>query len=248
MTLVTSPAAVATFRLRSAEEVQHESSASTDLPLNPPHHVAYVEYDAEELAATFHALAKVWEAETGMLSSAQTRVMHPAYQRTIGLGPAVLPLILRQLAEQPDHWFWALHAITGEDVAPNNTNLAEVCAAWLQWGKEREYFIGQGRVVCVEYDAEELTVTFRTLADKWWNATAILSFIQRKVMHPAYQRIIGLGPAVLPLILKELAERPSHWFWALQSITGENPVSEEANAVGAREAWLQWGRERGYLT
>ncbi len=138
MTLVTHPAPVATIRLRSAEDVQHDLTDAPEPPINRPHHVAYVEYDAEALAATF-----------------------------------------------------------------------------------------------------------RTLADQWWDETAILSVIQRKITHPAYQRIIGMGPAVLPLILTELAERPSHWFWALQCITGENPVPPEDNLGGAREAWLQWGHERG---
>ena len=139
MTLVTSSATVATFRLRSAEDVQHDSIAPTDPPINRQRSVAYVEYDAEELAATFRALAKAWEAETGMLSSAQKRIMHPAYQRIIGLGPAVMPLILRQLAEQPDHWFWALEAISGEDPSPHTGSIADALTAWLQWGKERGY-------------------------------------------------------------------------------------------------------------
>lgn len=41
--------------------------------------------------------------------------MHPAYQRIIGLGPEVAPLLLRELERQPDHWFWALKALTGAD-------------------------------------------------------------------------------------------------------------------------------------
>ncbi len=128
-----------TTRLRSAAEVQHDFTTTTSLPVNGHGSVAYVEYDAEALAATFHRLAKVWEEETGMHSFVQKRVLHPAYQRIIGLGLAVVPLILLQLAEQPDHWFWALEAIIGEDIAANNTNLAEVCEAWLQWGRERGY-------------------------------------------------------------------------------------------------------------
>ena len=42
----------------------------------------------------------------------------------------------------------------------------------------------------------------------------------------SYQKIIGMGPAVVPLILSELQKEPDHWFWALEAITDENPVSE----------------------
>jgi len=65
--------------------------------------------------------------------------------------------------------------------------------------------------------------------------------------HPAYQQIIALGPPVIPLILRELRERPDHWFWALNAITGEDPVGPEDDFDQAVEAWLRWGRERGYL-
>ena len=33
-------------------------------------------------------------------------------------------------------------------------------------------------------------------------------------------------PAVVPLILSELEKEPDLWFWALEAITDENPVSE----------------------
>ena len=69
-------------------------------------------------------------------------------------------------------------------------------------------------------------------------------------MHPAYQKIIGMGEPAVALILSDLAENgPDDWFWALTAITDENPISAgvagDTNAM--TEAWLQWGRERGYL-
>lgn len=41
------------------------------------------------------------------------------------------------------------------------------------------------------------------------------------MMHPAYQQIIGMGPAVVPLLLNDLVRTRSHWFWALRAITGK---------------------------
>jgi len=67
-------------------------------------------------------------------------------------------------------------------------------------------------------------------------------------MHPAYQQIIGLGPPALPLILAELDRELDHWFWALKAISGEDPVPIESrgNMREMANAWLKWGREKGY--
>lgn len=58
-----------------------------------------------------------------------------------------------------------------------------------------------------------------------------------------------MGPEVVPLILAELEKKPDHWFWALEAITGENPVSEnEAGDMEASaKAWVKWGRQNGLL-
>lgn len=51
-------------------------------------------------------------------------------------------------------------------------------------------------------------------------------------MHPAYQQIIGMGEKALPLILRDLRDRPTgHWFWALNAITGEEPTLGESAIV-----------------
>lgn len=93
----------------------------------------------------------------------------------------------------------------------------------------------------------ELTRRFGELAQRWRRETAAYSVVQKKVLHPAYQRIIGLGPAAIPLILRELQQEPGHWFWALHALTGEDPASAGSTFQEAVEAWLQWGREHGYV-
>ncbi len=88
---------------------------------------------------------------------------------------------------------------------------------------------------------------FQQLADQWRKETAHLSLAIKKVMHPAYQRIIGLGPDAVPLILLELQHKPGHWFWALKAITGEDPAQPEDTISQATQAWLRWGQERRYI-
>lgn len=94
---------------------------------------------------------------------------------------------------------------------------------------------------------EPLADRFAELAATWQRETALESFISRKAMNPAYQRIIGLGPAVVPLILRELAAGPGHWFWALTALAGKDPAAETQTFAEATRAWLAWGEERGLL-
>jgi hypothetical protein len=94
---------------------------------------------------------------------------------------------------------------------------------------------------------QELSDLFRRLVDQWRHDTDALSDPARTAMHPAYQRIIGLGPQVLPLILQEMQCNGGHWFWALRAISGDNPVTPDiAGRIPAmKEAWLQWARQKG---
>ena len=55
------------------------------------------------------------------------------------MGPAVVPLILAELEREPDHWFWALEAITGESPIPQcDAGDVEASAlAWVEWGRQK---------------------------------------------------------------------------------------------------------------
>ena len=95
---------------------------------------------------------------------------------------------------------------------------------------------------------ETLEERFRRLADEWYRAVAHHSSDRLRNNHPAYQEIIGLGRPVVPLLLRDLEVNRRHWFAALRTITGANPVpSEDAGSFPKMaEAWLRWGREQGY--
>ena len=62
--------------------------------------------------------------------------------------------------------------------------------------------------------AADLEEVFRTSSAEWRSAVAHLSSTTRRVQHPAYQRIIASGQNVVPLLLRELKERPNHWIAA----------------------------------
>lgn len=63
----------------------------------------------------------------------------PCYLRIIGMGRRVLPLLLKELEENKDHWLVALNAITGQDPAPNGSTFDEAVVAWLAWGRTHGY-------------------------------------------------------------------------------------------------------------
>ncbi len=93
------------------------------------------------IATKFSALAHAWTSQRGPVSSISRLSMHPAYQQIIGMGEAVVPLILRESEQRPDHWFWALNAITGANPVPKASEgvLNEMAAAWLNWGTAHGY-------------------------------------------------------------------------------------------------------------
>ncbi len=89
---------------------------------------------------------------------------------------------------------------------------------------------------------------FAALADEWHDATDILSSPTKKIVHPAYLRIISMGQAAIPYILQDLKQRGGDWYTALRAITGESPVPPEAQGDVEQMdyAWFEWGRWHGY--
>ncbi|MFC1675993.1 hypothetical protein ACFL3G_02890 [Planctomycetota bacterium] len=118
------------------------------------------------------------------------------------------------------------------------------------------YFIGYNATFgaspsgYMSLDSEsEMKRKFQKLARQWENDTAYVSSIHQIILHHSYQEIIGMGHNVIPLIFNELEKKTGLWFWALQALTGENPVTEDAfgDFTEMRRAWLSWGDIHGYL-
>jgi hypothetical protein len=89
---------------------------------------------------------------------------------------------------------------------------------------------------------------FLKLAAKWKEERGPHSSSAKLCGHPAYLQIVEMGPAVVPLLFRELERAPDHWFRALQALTGANPVPErfQGNIRAMAQAWLSWGRDHGY--
>ena len=89
---------------------------------------------------------------------------------------------------------------------------------------------------------------FQELADQWENETVLMSNSDEAAAHPAHQEIVGMGEAVVPLILERMQSRGGHWFHALRDITGADPVSPEdrGNVATMQASWLDWGNRNGF--
>src|SRR5271154_3011249 len=91
-------------------------------------------------------------------------------------------------------------------------------------------------------ERENIENKFNELVRLWKNARSATSSSTVIAMDPAYQRIIGMGEPALPFILRELSKELDHWFWALKSISGEDPIPTEQRGKMKQMAarWLQW--------
>jgi hypothetical protein len=103
--------------------------------------------------------------------------------------------------------------------------------------------------MCASVAGTELRERFEQLKDEWKAQSRYLSNTAQMAMLWPYQQIIGMGSAAVGLILAELHKETDHWFWALEAITGENPVPPEAagKVEQMAKAWIDWGRRKGFF-
>ena len=120
-----------------------------------------------------------------------------------------------------------------------STEAQSAIDAILDW--EKHYYFPESR--------QRIEDLFYTLAINWKNDVRLTSSATEIILNSFYQRIIGMGPVALPMILRELNREPDHWFWALQAISGENPVrpQDRGKLNEMAKSWLKWGKEKGYL-
>ena|ERR1035438_5169698 len=105
-----------------------------------PRQVVLARVDPED-ERRFAELAAEWKRDRPKGADLVGLCSTWAYQRIIGMGDRALPHILAALKREPDHWFWALYAITGANPVPveDEGRLTRMAEAWLQWGRRQGY-------------------------------------------------------------------------------------------------------------
>ena len=113
-----------------------DSNAAEDDPRRPHNLESTV-----VVGELFRRESEKWTVETAHLSNLVEKCTHPSYQRIIGMGAPVLPHIFERLKRQPEHWFWALQAITGECPVHSSEagNFERMTSAWLRWATDHGY-------------------------------------------------------------------------------------------------------------
>ena len=123
---------------------ENETLVGTLYPVEPP--IGFFVPATASDYINFQTFAKEWKARKRTSSRAQDIIIHPSYMRIVGMGKPAVPFILLQLQAEvrhaePDHWFAALWAITGENPVPpaSRGNLVEMAKAWIDWGVARGF-------------------------------------------------------------------------------------------------------------
>jgi hypothetical protein len=93
---------------------------------------------------------------------------------------------------------------------------------------------------------------FNALVAQWRAERGATSSITAMAMCDAYQKIIGLGPDAVPLIIAQMqseADEPDQWFWALQVLTGVDAVADEdrGDFLKMSQSWISWAENAGYV-
>lgn len=88
---------------------------------------------------------------------------------------------------------------------------------------------------------------FVRLRKEWRKASRHLSRMKDIVALRPYAEIMAMGPRVVPLLIAELERSPDWWFYALELITGQNPVTDEhrGDLDGMAKDWIRWWNEDG---
>jgi hypothetical protein len=102
---------------------------------NPSSTTGLSEPDVRE---RFRELSTLWKEKSRYLSNTAQMAMLKPYQQIIGMGMAAVPLILEELQQEPNQWFWALEAITRQNPVPLGAadNVRAMAKAWIDWGTE----------------------------------------------------------------------------------------------------------------
>ena len=93
------------------------------------------------LYGKFRELVDQWKADSRYVSSLTDLENHEAYQNIIRLGPSVIPLVIDEMAREPDWWFMALDSLVDDPPELNGLegDLDGMASAWADWGKAHGY-------------------------------------------------------------------------------------------------------------
>lgn len=88
----------------------------------------------------FDELVLNWREDTDGYSTSFHKSINQNYLQIIAMGKPALPLILKELKREPNHWFIALKTISKQNpVLPEHMgNIKKMREDWLNWGEKNK--------------------------------------------------------------------------------------------------------------
>ncbi|MBI9039083.1 MAG: hypothetical protein JEY97_13190 [Bacteroidales bacterium] len=125
---------------------------------------------------------------------------------------------------------------------------AEANTLSINFSNAMNIYIGTSVFVLKKLQEQEFR-KFLRLKDRWKSDTLFVSSSTVMISNSAYKEIISLGSLAIPWIIRELQKANDHWFFALEKITGENPIKTEniGKVEKMKEDWIEWASKNDYV-
>lgn len=109
-------------------------------------------------------------------------------------------------------------------------------------------YIGHSLFISKKLEEKEFR-RFLTLKNQWKDETLFISSGTVLISNSAYREIISLGSTAIPWIIREMRKNNDHWFYALEKITGVNPIKEKNIGIveNMKQDWIDWASNKDYV-
>jgi hypothetical protein len=124
----------------------------------------------------------------------------------------------------------------------------EACTLSINFSNAMNIFVGTSILISQKIENQEFR-RFLMLRDKWKSETLLVSSGSMIISNSAYKEIINLGNIAIPWIIRELNKTNDHWFYALEKISGENPILDEniGRVEEMKKDWINWASNKNYI-
>ena len=109
-------------------------------------------------------------------------------------------------------------------------------------------YIGHSMFISKKLEEKEFR-RFLTLKNQWKEETLFVSSGTVLISNSAYKEIINIGYTAIPWIIREMRKNNDHWFYALEKITGVNPIKKKNLGIveNMKQDWIDWASNKDYV-